>query len=204
MLDAVWFKAGTGKEKRFIPIHSLASDIVHQFVIHAMSLCDSVTSFSQIGEKSIQEIWKENWWVDRYAWISWVSIILFGMLFCGCYYSDSLLSVPGEQRNFKYQWTVAWIVYKKEFVWISVAINFGCFSFSSAKRELSNIYLGVSMCTNIEPTVTNWKWTANGRWEDLWRAKFKFPQCQMLLFNGRGVNAKRAPKQIHVLSNVQI
>ena len=128
-------------------MHSLTSEygssiFCLHLVIHAITGCVFVNSFSRTGKKSIPDTWKENWWVDGYARLGWVPINLFGMLFCGCRYSICLPSVPGEQSNFK--------------------------------------YLEISLCASIEPTITNWKWTANERWEVLWRAHLKFfnPRCK--------------------------
>ena len=107
MLNSVWFKTRTGNVKRFIPIHSLTSEygssiFCLHLVIHAITGCVFVNSFSRTGKKSIPDTWKEKWWVDGYARLGWVPINLFGMLFCGCRYSICLPSVPGEQSNFKY------------------------------------------------------------------------------------------------------
>ena len=60
LVELIWFKAGTGKEKQLIPILSLASEygssICHLLsVIHAMSGYDSVSSFSQIDKKRIPD-----------------------------------------------------------------------------------------------------------------------------------------------------
>ena len=94
----------------------------------------SVVSLESAKE-SIPDTWKKNnWWVDRYAWLWWVSITLFGMLFCGYHYSVRLLSAPGEQSNFEYQWIEICNIYKKECVWRLIGSNF------VTQSELSNIF----------------------------------------------------------------
>ena len=67
----------------------------------------------ELAKESIPDTWKENWWVNRYAWLCWVPITVFGMLFRGCCYSVRLLSVLREQSNFKYQWITTWNIYKR-------------------------------------------------------------------------------------------
>ena len=136
----------------------------------------------ELARESIPDTWKENWWVDRYAWLWWVPITLFEMHFHGCHYSVCLLSVPGEQSNFKYQWIAIWNIYKKDCVWRSIATNFECFSFSCVQSELSTIYLVISMCASIEPTATNWKWIAKGRFEVLWRVHIKGALSSLIQF----------------------
>ena len=61
LLDELWFKTGVGKNIRFIAIHTLASKMGSSMckilpVVHAISGCDSVSSFSGIGKKKVIQV----------------------------------------------------------------------------------------------------------------------------------------------------
>ena len=82
--------------------------------INATSGWDSVSSFSRIGKRKHSRHLKRklmSW--QRYVWLWWVPITLFGMLFRGCQYPVRLFSAPGEQSNFKNQWIAMLNIYRR-------------------------------------------------------------------------------------------
>ena len=63
MLNELWIKFGTGKSLKFIPVHEIAAKmgkVTSQAFLffHALSGCDTTSSISGKGKKSIFETWK--------------------------------------------------------------------------------------------------------------------------------------------------
>ena len=60
-LEELWIEFGTGKSKRFIPIHSFAqqldTDLCHSLTLwHALTGCDTVSMFSGKGKKTAWKV----------------------------------------------------------------------------------------------------------------------------------------------------
>ena len=60
-------------------------------------------------------------------------------------------------------------------------------------------YLEVSMHASIEPAATNWKWMANGRWEDVWRVHVQFVSARCYRWIEELSMQKKTLKHIYVL-----
>ena len=60
-------------------------------------------------------------------------------------------------------------------------------------------YLEVSMHASIEPAATNWKWMANGRWENVWRVHVQFVSARCYRWIEELSMQKKTLKHIYVL-----
>ena len=80
-------------------------------------VCDYVSSFSRIGKKkAFQTLEKKTDELTDMRDLGEFPLLSLGY--------SSVLSVPGEQSDIKYQWVVIRTIYKKECVWRSIASNF--------------------------------------------------------------------------------
>ena len=64
----LWFRTGVKDKTRFIPIHSIALPCKLLLPIHALSGCDSTSSFAKKGKTKMWNIVKKN--LEKYKEIS--------------------------------------------------------------------------------------------------------------------------------------
>ena len=157
----------------------------------------SVVSLESASE-NIPDTLKENWWVDRYAWLWWVSITVFGTHFRDCLYSFRFLSVLVEQNNFKYQWIAIWNICKKNASWDQLQPTLKVLIFH-LRRVNYQTFIWNSACVPVLDLPSP---IGNG----LQKKGLQF--CEKFILNlsvpDAIVELMRAVKQIYLLANVQI
>ena len=142
--------------------------------INAVSGCDSVSSFSWIGKWKHSRHFKRKLmsWQICLALVSFHHCLWNALSWLPLFISFPLCTSRTKQLQISMNCNMKYL--QKECVLRSIATNFESFNFSSARSELSNIYLEFSLCASIGPTVTNWKWIAKERFAVLWKVHTKF------------------------------